>query len=80
MRNINFLGYLLFLDYSCSLKILSLMKIVDCVTNSSFYELFHDGGPYHIETSTLIYNANQWIGFYMIRASVLKEFRNNPKC
>ena len=26
--------------------------------------MFHDEGPYHIETSPLICSANQWIGFY----------------
>ena len=26
-------------------------------------ELFHDGVPYHIETSPLIYRAKQWTGF-----------------
>ena len=36
-------------------------------------ELFHDGGPYHIETSSLICSANQWIDFYLIEASVMKE-------
>ena len=35
--------------------------------------LFHDGGQYHIETSPLICRANQWTGFYMISASVVKE-------
>ena len=35
--------------------------------------LFHDGGRYHIETSPLIYGANQWTSFYMITASVMKE-------
>ena len=34
---------------------------------------FQDGGRYHIETSPLICRANQWTGFYMITASVLKE-------
>ena len=33
----------------------------------------HDGGRYHIETSPLIYSANQWTGFYMIKVSVMKE-------
>ena len=28
---------------------------------------------YHIETSPLICSANQWTGFYMITASVMKE-------
>ena len=30
-------------------------------------------GHYHIETSPLICSANQWTGFYMITASVMKE-------
>ena len=38
-------------------------------------KLFHDGGPYHIETSPLICSANQWSGFYMIGTSVMKELR-----
>ena len=33
----------------------------------------YDGGRYHIETSPLICRANQWTGFYMITASVMKE-------
>ena len=36
-------------------------------------ELFHDGGRYHVETSPLICPANQWTGFYMVTASVMKE-------
>ena len=39
------------------------------------YELFHDGGRYHIETSPLICKTNQWTGFYMIMASVMKELK-----
>ena len=35
-------------------------------------ELFQNRGRYHIETSPLICSANQWTGFYMITASVLK--------
>ena len=31
------------------------------------------GGRYHIETSSLICRANQWTGFYMMRASVMKQ-------
>ena len=38
-----------------------------------FLELFHDGGRFHIETSPLICSANQWTGFYMITASIMKE-------
>ena len=29
--------------------------------------------PSHIETSPLIYSANQWTGFYMIGTSFMKE-------
>ena len=41
--------------------------------------LFHYGNPYHIESSPLICSANQWIGFYMMGASVLKELRTLSK-
>ena len=50
------------------------MQLVTQTTRASF-QLFHDGGRYHIETSPLIYSANQWTGFYMIMASVMKELR-----
>ena len=33
---------------------------------------FHDGGRDHIETSPLICSTNQWTGFYMMTASVMK--------
>ena len=36
----------------------------------------HDGGRYYIETSPLICCANQWTGFYIITASVMKELMN----
>ena len=36
---------------------------------------FHDGGLYHIETSS----ANQWIGFYMITGSVMKVLSMTPQ-
>ena len=36
-------------------------------------QLFHDGGLYHIETSTLIYIENQWTSFYMIGTSVMRD-------
>ena len=29
-------------------------------------KLFHDGGPYHMETNPLICYVKQWSGFYMI--------------
>ena len=38
------------------------------------FKLFHDGGLYHIEISPLICSANQWTGFYMIGAFVMKKF------
>ena len=37
----------------------------------------HDGGCHHIETSLLICRANQWTGFYLITASVMKELMKN---
>ena len=40
-------------------------------------ELFHGGGPYHIETNTLICRANQWTGFCMIGTFVMKELKYN---
>ena len=42
----------------------------------TFFEIvyfFYDGGPYHIETSSLICYANQCSGFYMTGNSVMKE-------
>ena len=36
-------------------------------------QLFHDGDPYHIETSPLIRRANQRTGFYMTGISVMKD-------
>ena len=36
---------------------------------------FDDGGRYHIETSPLIWDVNQWTGFYMITASVTKGLK-----
>ena len=40
-------------------------------------KLFHDGGRYYIETSPLIYIANQWTGFYMIATFVMKELNSS---
>ena len=44
----------------------------NCLSRFDCYHLFHDGGPYHINTSPLICRANQWTGFYMIGTSVMK--------
>ena len=41
--------------------------------------LFHEGGPYHIETIPFICRANQWTGFYMIGTSVMKEWVQNKE-
>ena len=38
---------------------------------------FHDGGCCGRETSPLIWFANQWTGFYIIRPSVMKKFRRS---
>ena len=43
----------------------------------SFLQLFYAGDRYHIETSPLTCSANQWTGFYMIAASVMKELSRN---
>ena len=43
------------------------------LTQIQKYTLFHDGGPYNIETSLLVSKANQWTGFYMTATSVIKE-------
>ena len=39
------------------------------------HQHFHDGGPYHIQTSPLVCRANQWTGFNMIWTSVMKELK-----
>ena len=38
-------------------------------------KLFHDGDPYHIETSPLVCFPNQWTGLYMVGTSVIKELK-----
>ena len=48
-------------------------KAIPTKTCNQLLKLFHDGGRYHMETSPLIYRANQWTGFYMITASVMKK-------
>ena len=65
-------------DYRC-FKIIR-TDLTEAIRSSkySYYErvnnkLNHDGSPYHIETSQLICCANQWTGFYMIVAVVVKK-------
>ena len=43
--------------------------------NKFFRQLFHDGGPYHIETNLWIFSAKQWTDFYMIGAAVMKALK-----
>ena len=43
------------------------------LSSKNVSQLFHEGGPYHIEASPLICSANQLTGFYVIEASVMKE-------
>ena len=43
-------------------------------SEEQFYP-FQDGGRYHIETSPFIFSANQWTGFYMISAFVMKGLK-----
>ena len=38
-------------------------------------DLFHDGVPYHIETSLLICSANQQTSFYMIGTFSMKKVK-----
>ena len=35
--------------------------------------LFHDGGPCHTESSSMICSANQQTAFYLLRTSAMKE-------
>ena len=49
------------------------------ITKFTRIDPFHGGGRYHIETSPLICRANQWFGFYMITASVMKELNEYIK-
>ena len=46
-------------------------KLHRCLTGSY---LFHDGGPYQVETNPLICWAYHLIGFHMIRTSIMKYF------
>ena len=49
-------------------KEISGMKMVNkwsCKIKVAVIWLFHNGGPYHIETIPLTCSANQWISFYM---------------
>ena len=45
-----------------------------CKIVLKLFEVFHDEGPYHIETSPLTSSTNKWTDFYLITTSVMKEF------
>ena len=50
-----------------------------CAVSFFLVYLFHDEDPYHIETSPLIYRANQPTGFYMAGTTVIKEFSKSEE-
>ena len=43
------------------------------------HQLFHDGSPYHKETSPLICSASQWPGSYMAKTCAMKELKNKKQ-
>ena len=47
-------------------------QLVYSYLSHSFVYFFHDGGPYHMETSSLICRANPCTGFYMTGTSAMK--------
>ena len=52
----------------------------DIFTTEKQYNLtLYHKGSYHIETSPLICNPNQWTGFCLVRTSLMKEFTSNLK-
>ena len=46
---------------------------MQCGRPTGVHQLFHDGGSYDIENSSLICSANQRTGFYKIETSVMKK-------
>ena len=57
------------------LKYIKLFRLRNTFRNQfqTFTQLFHDGGPYHIETSPLNCSLYQWTSLYMIGTSVMKK-------
>ena len=51
-------------------------RLIYLTTLGGLPELSPDGGPYHIETSSLIFSANIWAGFYMKGNSAMKELKH----
>ena len=42
------------------------------VATAFLFQVFHEGGPYHMETSPLIPSANQWTGLRDLRHERVK--------
>lgn len=45
------------------------------MSNNELDQLFHDGGLYYIEASSLICRANNQTGFYMTGKTVMRELK-----
>ena len=62
-------------SYVRSIYILCPLERLDQATlgNVITTYLLHDRGSYHIETSLLIFSANQWTVFYITGSCVMKE-------
>ena len=43
--------------------------------NRYLIQIFYSGRPYLIETSPLIFSANQWTDSHIVRTSVMKELK-----
>ena len=48
------------------------LLVLTKINQSDCRKQFHDGGPVHIETISLICSANQCTGFYVIGTSAMK--------
>ena len=60
------------LNVNCTFNLHPVSRREICIRTQFTWLTFHDGGRYNIETSPLICSSNQWTGFYMITASVMK--------
>ena len=49
--------------------------IVKMLMNRYLIQIFYSGRPYLIETSPLIFSANQWTDSHIVRTSVMKELK-----
>ena len=55
---------------------LSIWKVLSTFHLNPIGAFLFNSFRYHVETSPLICRANQWTGFYMITASVMKELKS----